>query len=319
VVKDFKIDWADAFGKRAATLADPVRTTTLFQAASISKPVTALAVMKLAQAGAVDLDADVNKTLKSWQVPDSPLLKDHPITLRKLLSHSAGLSVHGFAGYAPSEKQPSLIEILDGTKPANNLPIRPEIKPGYLMRYSGGGYCVMQQLLVDITGKSFPRFMKEEVLDPLEMNDSTYEQPLASHLVDQAAFGHRAHGVLVEGNYHVYPEMAPAGLWTTPSDLARVVIDLSKSLARGDGRLLSTATAKEMTTVQKGNFGLGVVMQGDGANRSFAHGGSNEGFRCQLIGYPADGHGLIVMTNSDTGDIVIGPIIQAIKKAYGWE
>jgi CubicO group peptidase (beta-lactamase class C family) len=318
VVENYKLDWAEGFGRRVATLDDPVRATTLFQAASISKPVSALAVLRLCEQGQVDLDADVNTRLKSWQVPDSPLLKDRPVTLRKLLSHTAGMTVHGFPGYATNDEQPTLLQILDGAKPANTAPIRVDVKPGYMFRYSGGGYCVAQQLVLDVTGKTFPEFMQEQVLRPLGMSSSTFEQPLPIGRASEAAFGHRAHNALIEGNFHVYPEMAPAGLWTTPSDLAKIVIDLSRSFAHGDGKLLSANMAGQMLTIQKGSNGLGVVVRGEGPQTSFSHGGSNEGYRCHMVGYPATGRGLVIMTNSDTGDAVIDVVSKAVAKAYGW-
>jgi CubicO group peptidase (beta-lactamase class C family) len=318
VIEDGKLDWAEGFGRRVATVDDPVRATTLFQAASISKPVSALAVLVLCEQGQVDLDADVNTRLKSWHVPDCPLLKDRPVTLRKLLSHTAGMTVHGFPGYATNEQQPTLVQILDGAKPANTAAIRVDVKPGYMFRYSGGGYCVAQQLVLDVTGKTFPEFMQLQVLRPLDMSSSSFEQPLPIGRASEAAFGHRAHNALVEGNYHVYPEMAPAGLWTTPSDLAKFVIDLSRSFAHGDGKLLSANMAAQMLTIQKGNYGLGVAVQGEGSQASFSHGGSNEGYRCQMVGYPATGRGLVIMTNSDTGGAVIDVVSKAVAKAYGW-
>ena len=231
VVENYQIAWAEGFGRRATANDDPVQPTTRFQAASISKPVTALAMLTMVQKGELDLDDDVNKRLKSWHLPENPIASGRMVTLRQLLSHTAGLSVHGFGGYAVDAPCPTLLQVLDGIPPANSTSVQIVVKPGYQFRYSGGGYCVVQQLAIDATGTPFPDFMKAQVLDPLAMEHSTYQQPLPADLVDQAAFGHRADGSLVPGNYHVYPEMAAAGLWTTPSDLAKVVIDLSKSIS----------------------------------------------------------------------------------------
>jgi CubicO group peptidase (beta-lactamase class C family) len=318
IVEGYQIAWADGFGRRAATSEDPVQATTRFQAASISKPVTALATLKLVEQGKLRLDDDVNETLKSWHVPDSPLAKDRPVTLRRLLSHTAGLTVHGFAGYSADSSCPSLLQVLDGAPPANSKAIRLDVKPGYMFRYSGGGYCVLQQLLIDATGMAFPDFMKAQVLDPLDMNQSTYQQPLPKDLVDHVAFGHREDNNVIAGNYHVYPEMAAAGLWTTPTDLAKVVIDLAKSASQDQGKVLSQKTAAEMLTVQKGLFGLGITVQGNGARLRFGHGGGNEGFRCQMVGIPATGQGLVIMTNSDTGAAMFAEVIKAAADAYAW-
>ena len=318
VVDDYRIDWVEGFGLRSEDLEDPVGTTTLFQAASISKPLTALAVLKLVEERRLDLNADIDAQLKSWHIPASPLLRDRPVTVRGLLSHSAGVTVHGFPGYPTDTARPSLVEILDGTKPANTGPIRVDIKPGYLFRYSGGGYCIVQQWVLDVTGQSFPEFMSQQVLRPLAMADSTYQQPLPNELAARAAYGHRARRKVIAGHYHVYPEMAAAGLWTTPGDLGKVVIDLSKSLARGDGRLLSQEAAKEMVTVQKGSCGLGIFVAEKAEQRSFTHDGANEGYRCQMVGFPATGRGLVIMTNSNTGGAIFDDVTQAVATAYQW-
>jgi CubicO group peptidase (beta-lactamase class C family) len=318
IVEGYAIAWADGFGRRAASSDDPVRVNTRFQAASISKPVTALAVLKLVEQGKLSLDDNVNERLTSWHIPDSPLAKDRPVTLRRLLSHTAGLTVHGFAGYSADAPCPSLLQVLDGAPPANSKPIRLDVKPGYMVRYSGGGYCVVQQLIIDTTGMSFPDFMKAQVLGPLGMDHSTYQQPLPGDLVEQAAFGHRRDRGVISGNYHIYPEMAAAGLWTTPSDLAKVVIDLAKSASQNQGQILSKKTAAEMLTVQKGEFGLGIMVQGEGARLRFGHDGANEGFRCEMLGIPATGQGLVIMTNSDNGGAMFQEVVKAAAAAYAW-
>lgn len=318
IVEGYQIAWADGFGRRAESSVDPVQASTRFQAASISKPVTALAVLKLVGQGKLCLDDDVNERLTSWHIPDSPLAKDRPVTLRRLLSHTAGLTVHGFAGYNADSPCPSLIQVLDGAPPANSKAIRLDVKPGYMFRYSGGGYCVTQQLVIDTTGMTYPDFMKSQILDPLGMDHSTYKQPLPKELVDQAAFGHRKDKSVITGNYHVYPEMAAAGLWTTPTDLAKVVIDLAKSASQDEGKILTQKTATQMLTVEKGVFGLGITVQGEGPKLRFGHGGGNEGFRCEMLGFPATGQGLVIMTNSDTGGAMFEEVVKAAAEAYAW-
>lgn len=318
VIQDYRVLWAEGFGRRVAKNDQPVLPTTLFQAASVSKPITALAVMKLAEQGRLDLGEDVNRRLKSWRLPDSPLARDRPVTLRHLLSHTAGLTVHGFPGYAAGAQVPSLVQILDGVPPVNTRPIRVDVKPGYLFRYSGGGYCVTQQLLIDVTGLPFPDLMRSQVLEPLGMTHSTYEQPLPEALLERAAFGHREHAAVVPGNYHIHPEMAAAGLWTTPGDLALAVIDVARSAARGEGKLLAHSAADEMLTIQKSRCGLGFFVEGQGRKLSFSHGGANEGYRCHLICYPATGQGLVIMTNSDQGDRMFADVIKLAAKLYAW-
>lgn len=208
----------DQSGKVAVTPA------TLFQAGSVSKPVAALGALHLVEQDKLSLDEDVNIRLKTWRVPENEFTKVEKVTLRRILSHSAGLTVHGFPGYAVDKRLPTLVQILDGSKPANTAAIRVDVIPGSRWRYSGGGYTVMQQMLIDVTGKAFPQFMKEAVLDPLNLEESTYEQPLPDRLVSKAATGYYPNGKKVDGRFHIYPEMAAAGLWTTASDLARLAI-----------------------------------------------------------------------------------------------
>jgi CubicO group peptidase (beta-lactamase class C family) len=313
-----KIVWAAGFGDTTAGSDKKVTPETLFQAASISKPIVALATLRLVERGELDLDAKVNDQLKSWKIPDNGVTEKTPIKLRHLLSHSSGLSVHGFGGYSKTAQRPTLVEVLDGKKPANSGAVRPFLRPGDRFQYSGGGYCVLQQLLIDTSGKPFPEFMQETVLKPAGMTHSTYEQPLPDALTSQAAVGHRAKLQPIAGDCHVYPEMAAAGLWTTPSDLVLAAIDVAKSFNGQGGHLLSQKMAQAMLTRENKAFGLGFTVTGEGNYLEFGHGGSNEGFRCHLLFFPATGQGMAIMTNSDTG----GPLCAEIEKIgyqiYAW-
>ncbi|MEX0675502.1 MAG: serine hydrolase domain-containing protein [Pirellulales bacterium] len=318
IVNHGNIDWAEGYGRLAATGDDMVTSETLFQAASISKPVTAAGALSLVEVGKLDLDAKVNDLLKSWKIPDNATTKEHPIKLRHLLSHTAGLTVHGFPGYAQDASRPSLLEILDGKEPANTRAIQPHLKPGYRFLYSGGGYCVLQQLLLDTTESPFPQFMQTRVLAPLGMSHSTYEQPLPQTRAGQSAKGHREKKAVILGGCNVYPEMAAAGLWTTPGDLATFAIDLSKSFTGKGGKLLSQNTVRQMLTAEKGTYGLGLAVRGEGEALAFSHGGANEGYRCLMIAYPATGQGLAIMTNSDTGGAMFNDVVKLVGELYQW-
>jgi CubicO group peptidase (beta-lactamase class C family) len=208
-------------GGRMSSAAWGASTDTLFQAQSISKPVTAMAVVRLANQGALSLDAEVNDRLTSWQLPESA-----GVTIRRILSHSAGLNVPSHPGYAPGTPVPSMVEILDGLPPANTDPIRVVSPPGSAFAYSGGGFTVVARLLEDVTGTPFPALMRELVLDPLGMTASTYEQPLSPEWETRAAIGHDAQGNPLPGRWQIQPELAAGGLWTTPSDLVRVAAEM---------------------------------------------------------------------------------------------
>jgi CubicO group peptidase (beta-lactamase class C family) len=318
VIDQTAIAWAQGYGVQQAGTSDPVTTQTRFQAASISKPVSAMAALWLVQSGKLDLDADVNHILRSWQVPENEHTRDRKATLRGVLSHTAGLTVHGFPGYAAGEEVPSVRQILDGEPPANTEPVRVEHVPGSQFQYSGGGYTVMQQLLEDITGQPFSEFMQSTVLDRLQMDHSTFEQPLPQEYAGDAATAHTGNGQPVDGKWHTYPERAAAGLWTTPSDLARYAIEILKSSTGGSNRILSVEMTREMLTPIMNNHGLGPRIQKFDDSIEFSHAGGNEGFRCFLVGYTGAQQGAVVMTNSDNGNVLMMEIIRSIAHAYGW-
>jgi CubicO group peptidase (beta-lactamase class C family) len=311
--------WTRGYG--FADLARKKRVTpeTLFQAASISKPGTALAALHLVREGKLSLDQNVNEKLRTWKIPENKFTAEQKVTLRRILSHSAGLTVHGFPGYAAREPLPTIVEILNGEKPANTSPIRVDVVPGSIWRYSGGGYVVAQLLLTDVTGTPFPQLLKDLVLRPAGMTHSTYEQPLPKNLWILAATPYRPNGKAVKGGWHTYPEMAAAGLWTTPSDLARMAIEVQKEYAGKSSRILSQAMARQMLTRQKDDWGLGFGLANSGATLRFGHGGGNEGFRCDLQAYAAgSGQGIAIMTNSDNGGELMTEYERAVAKEYDW-
>jgi CubicO group peptidase (beta-lactamase class C family) len=290
----------------------------LFQAGSVSKPVAALGALHLVEDGRLSLDDDVNQWLKQWKVPENEFTKDAKVTLRRILSHSAGLTVHGFPGYAIGRPIPTLVQILDGAEPANTAAIRVDVIPGSTTRYSGGGYTVMQQMMIDTTGKPFPELMQEAVLTPLQMAASTYEQPLPEDKAAATATGYYPNAKEVEGRWHIYPEMAAAGLWTTASDLARFAIGIQQALAGKSNPVISPSMTRQMLTAQKGNSGLGFGLGGSGKTLSFAHGGRDEGFDTFLIAYAESGQGVAIMINANDNSGAVKRMVGAVSREYHW-
>ncbi|HEX5582257.1 serine hydrolase domain-containing protein [Gaiella sp.] len=326
LVNGGEIAQTGALGFQTAPASRPVSNQTRFQACSISKPIAALAMLRLVDRGLLDLDADVNDSLTSWRLPANA--EWQPIvTLRHLVSHSAGLTTSGFPGYKRSAQLPSAVEILTGVFPANTFAVRVDTIPGVQFRYSGGGTLALQQLLEDVTRTPFPALMQELVLDPLGMTDSDYTQPPPERVHDLLASGHDEFGGPVDGGWHVYPEMATAGLWTTPTDLCRYALAVQTAFAGGRGALLSQPLAREMLTPQvtaSGGIGglnavgLGPFVTQDGVPPRFGHSGGNEGFRCHLLAYREDGIGAAVMTNSDAGGWLLQHAFAAIVEACAW-
>jgi CubicO group peptidase (beta-lactamase class C family) len=286
---------------------------TRFQAASISKTVNALAVLRLAQAGHIGLDDPVNQHLKSWKLPDNELTATTAVTVRMLLNHTGGTNVHGFGGYARDTNLPSLHEILDGQRPANTPAIRVVAPPGEAHKYSGGGTTVLQQMVIDVTGEAYAPALARMILGPLGMSESSFRQPPDAETVDQAAFGHRADGSGVPDGFKIHPEMAAAGLWTTPRDLCQALLAIMRSHAGQAGSFLDQGLAQAMLARGMGQAGMGTFVSDRGA---FYHGGSNHGFRALYAADPNRGSGVVAMSNGDNGGAVCSGLLQQAAQVY---
>ncbi|HEX2253505.1 MAG TPA: serine hydrolase domain-containing protein [Thermoanaerobaculia bacterium] len=318
VIDDGAVAWAAGYGVARAGGAVPITASTLFQAASISKAVTAAGALRLVQDGQLGLDEDVGRRLRSWRLPFADGVAPAPVTLRHLLSHSAGVTVGGFPGYRHGAPLPTPIQILDGAAPANSRAVRVDETPGGRYRYSGGGYQVVELLLAEVTGRPFASLLDELVLAPAGMERSTFAQPLPAALADAAAHGHGFDGAPVPGGWHVYPERAAAGLWSTPADLARFAVALLRAFRGEPNRLLAPATARRMLTTEMGTMGLGVGVHDAGDALHFDHAGWNRGTRTYLVAYPAAGDGIVVMANGDGGHELIAEVVRAAARVYGW-
>ena len=324
VIRNFKIVWAKAYGFADVDEKRAVTETTLFQAGSISKPVFATAAMKLVQDGRVSLDASINSVLTSWHLPDNDLTRAAPVTLRMLLSHTGGTTVHGFDGYVAGAPVPTLVQVLDGISPANSPPVRVDLAPGTRFRYSGGGTTIAQQALIDVSHKPFDRLLADTVFAPLAMTHSTYAQPLSQSLVADAAVGHDAAGAAIAGKRNVYPEMAAAGLWTTPSDLARFGIEVARAYSGQPSSVISQTTARTMLTKvaatrnPDSDIGIGFFLTRYDGVTYFGHGGTDEGFQAELRMNAQSGDGIAMMANSDQGDALMREVLPAVAAEYEW-
>jgi len=316
VINNNAIEWTKGYGVAERGKPERIDGNTIFQTASISKTLTAMAALAMVQEGGLSLDRDMNEYLSSWKIPGSQYTKNKSVTLKHLLSHTGGVSVHGFDGYEYGEDVPSLIQVLDGIHPANSPAVRVTREPGLEFSYSGGGYCIIQQVMIDITGKTFPQVMKDYVLEPLNMTSSTFRQPLPDNRMNDAATGHDE-GEILERKSCTYPEMAAAGLWCSSADLAKFAISLMKSLSGEAEEVLSQEMALTMADPVIGDYGLGIGVAGEEETFRLGHGGSNAGFQCRFQVFPESGKGIVVMTNSrDGGSRLIGEIIRGFYETY---
>jgi CubicO group peptidase (beta-lactamase class C family) len=313
VIRDKAVAWAKGYGLAEANKNVPIGVDTLFQAASMSKPIAALLALLLANSGQFDIDEDVNKYLKRYSVPVNSFTKKKKVTVRELVSHTAGVNVHGFAGYEDGQPFPTLMQVLNGEAPANSAAITVDLTPGTKHRYSGGGYCILQALIEDVTGKDFADAAKTMVLDPLGMKQSHYHLPKKATAKNYAA-GHTNAGKVIAGKRHLYPESAAAGLYTTPSEYAQFGIFYLNKGKVGDKQVLTAKWVDEILKKQAKDqgVGLGVFLVPGG----FSHNGSNAGFRCSSMFFTARGEGVIVMTNGDNGDALGQEIVNSVRVTY---
>ncbi len=322
VIRDGRIHWAKGYGVADVATGRAVDTGTVFQAASISKPVFAMVAVKLAQDNRISLDTDVNSMLKTWRVPESEHTREQKVTLRSLFSHTSGASDgFGFPGYNPDDPRPTLEQILNGEKPSNVGVVRFTRAPYLGFQYSGGGTTLAQLAVTDAMGRSTPDLARELLLGPLGMSRSSFEQPLSDALATNAAFAHNGAGRRSgPAAWHVYPEQAAAGLWTTPSDLARVAMEVQRAIRGPTGAVLTQASAREMLSAAgAGGYAVGFSIAQRGQGWYFSHGGSNWGYQCLVVAHFRKGYGVAIMTNGDAGGALIGELEARVAAAYGWD
>jgi len=318
VIKDFHLVWSKGYGLADSAEQRPVNTSTLFQAGSISKSLNGIGVLKLVQEGKLDLFTDINQYLKTWKFPYDSVSKGKKITIANLLSHTAGLTVHGFPGYAIDDTIPSLIQVLDGVPPANTKAVRSMFEPSLKFKYSGGGTTISQLIVQDVTGLPYDDYMWKNVLQPMGMMNSSYTQPPKTEKQKFLGTGYYKSGE-VKGKYHTYPEQAAAGLWTTSADIAKYVIETQLSLDGKSNKVLSHAMTKTMLTPYiDSNAGLGVFILDRGTEKYFSHNGQDEGFVAKYIGSMDGGNGAVVMANTDN-QAILEEIVNSISIVYNWK
>ncbi len=328
VIDNHRIAWAKAYGSLESSSLKAATSGTLFQAGSLSKPISAAAALTLVQKGKLALDEPLNRYLASWKIPATQGIRGSDVTLRRVLSHTAGINVHGFRGYELTEKLPTLIQVLNGSAPANSNPIQVNQTPGQALRYSGGGYVVLQQAVEDVTGQRFDKAVRDVLFRPLRMSDSSFSQT-QNMSSNRLAIGHKVAGEELRGGWHRFTEMAPAGLWTTPTDLARFVVWLMEGINE-NGSPWQQAIAHQMVEPQKdlrgkeirtpnGNrAGLGLVLEGEGPRFRISHSGTNVGYKAIMVGFPETGQGAVIMANSNTSGDLIKEVLRSVAAEYRW-
>lgn len=319
ILRDGRIDSAAGHGVRSAGQAAPVGPDTLFSVGSVSKVATAALCLKLVALGRLDLDQNVDRWLKRWRVPAGPAGDSGIITLRMLLSHTAGFNVHGFEDIAPGAPMPTLVQTLDGAAPALNKPLARIDAAGTRSRYSGGGYMIVQAVIEDALGAPLAAVASRHLFAPLGMKRSRFDAAPAADTAD-IAHAHDGDGkaVALPRGWQSFPELAPSGLWTSANDLARLVLALGASTRAPGGYLPQELAIDMMTAVSPGPFGLGPRLAGEGAAHIFHHAGANDSYKAYIEGNLASGDGLVILTNGTNGDVLGDEIRNAVSDALSW-
>jgi len=318
VIHNYKIEWAKGYGLADIHEERLVTDHTLFQAASITKSINAIGALKLVQEGKLDLNVDINQYLTSWKFPYDSSSKGKKITLKNLLNHTGGLTVSGFPGYLLNDTLPTLIQVLNGQKPSKTPAVRSEFEPGFKYQYSGGGSCISQLIIMDVTHMPYSKYMLQNVLKPLQMDESFIIQPPPADRKNDLATGYYKDGREVEGKYLVYPELGAAGLWTNPTDLCKYIIETQLSYQGKSSKVLSPEMTRLRLTPFIDYSALGVFIEKKGNSTYFLHSGGNTGFMSEYWGDLNNGNGVVVMLNSDNRTI-IQEIVNSVAFVYQWK
>lgn len=316
VIDDYDVVWAYGFGLGDATTRAPMTSNTMLQAGSIAKPLTAIAALRMVEQGRLSLDGDINRSLTSWQLPNNEFTAQEHVTLRRLLSHTSGVTPGGFEGYVPGAPTPSILQIVSGAPPANSPAAEVMATPGTTMAYSGPAYSIIQLAMLERGYRAFPDVLRDAVFTPLNMNSSTFAQPLPQEFESRAASGHTWGGGVIEGRWRIHPEMAAAGLWTTPTDLAQVAIEMARARRAESSRLLSPEMTQQMFTEQRESSALGWMLGAAGG--MFWHNGGTQGYRASMRMYSDTGDGIVILTNSDNGQDIMPALMNAVAAHWQW-
>src|SRR6202000_3322196 len=315
VVHNYKVEWAKGYGFANDNLKIPVDVHTLFQAGSISKTINSVGVLKMVQDKKIDLYGDINNYLTSWKFPYDAVSKGKKITTANLLSHTAGLSVHWYGGYEAGAPLPTIPQVLDGVKPANSDPVRPMFEPGLQYLYSGGGTTISQLIIMNVTHQPYAKYMYDNVLKPMGMTESTFEQPPVNVKPQTLAVAHNE-GIAVKGLHHVYPEQGAAGLWTNATDLCKYIIETQRAFQGKSAKVLNEATTQLRLTPYLDKSGaLGCFILDLDGTKYFFHNGSDEGFGAIYYGSMEGGNGVVVMENSEHNELLY-EVVNTIANAY---
>lgn len=312
-----EISWVKTFG--FSNLQDSVKVTpkTVFNGASLSKPITAVAALRLVEQEVLDLNEEVNNKLKGWKVPENSFTETEKVTLKRLLGHSAGFGRYVQSAVLPNQALPTITQMLAGEKPSVDPPVQVVYVPGQKQVYSNPGYSVVEKLMEDATGQNFEVVLDELIFGPANMKQSTFEQPVPDEFKKLIATGYSSD--LTAYPYKLFPYKAAGGIWTTPTDLAKFLIALFKDHYSETNIILSKKMTDSVFAKTSARLGFAKIYDDTGEGVLIEHWGSNTGFTSYMVASVAKKQGLIIMTNSDNGIRLMSYIARSVALAYDWE
>ncbi len=317
VIHNGKLDWSQAWGKLQEDGGN-ADCDSLFQAGSLAKPVTLMAALRMKASGLVDFDQDIETYFSSYRLPEGQQSKSNPITLRNLLSHSAGIVRGGYAGYANNEAMPTDEQIVRGEAPSNSRKVEVVNKPGESLAYSGGGYTLIEIALQDELNRPFELIMRDWLLAPIGMKQADFTVPLPLSKHSHTARGHEIDGSVIAGGWNNYPEQAAAGLWATATDLAMFLLELHKGY-HGKSDVFTQASIEDILSTPIANHAYGFRLINDGNGQVFmTHYGGTVGYRAGITLNLRTGNGAVFLANSDNGSNLGEEFFSAVARAYEW-
>ena len=316
VIRNGTLDWSAAWG-RLQTDGARAGCDSLFQAGSLAKPATVLAALRMQQQGIVDFDADIEATLSSWHLPAGRQTHAHPVTLRNLFTHTAGITPGGYEGYVQGQPIPTDPQTVAGEAPSNSRKAEVLEAPGTSLNYSGGGYTVAEIALQDRLHEPFEQIMRSWLTVPIGMKQADFTQPLPAASHGYTVRGHQADGSVVPGGWHNHPEQAAAGLWATASDLATLLIELRKGW-QGRSEVFTQDSIRELLANPIDGHGYGFRLIGEGDRVFLTHYGGTVGYRAGMTMNLETGDGAVYLTNSDNGSDLGLEFLAAVSGVYDW-
>lgn len=318
VINEGKIEWADMYQNANFPEEQELDCASIFQAASLSKPVTFLAALRMHSAGEIDLDKNIQNYLKDFEMPQGKQTAENPITFRNIFSHTSGITSGGYEGYAKDLALPSDLDVLKGSEGVNSPAIQVITPPNETLAYSGGAYTVSELALQDIFNEEFPEIMKKWILEPAGMEHSDFTQPLPESKSNQVAKGYTQSGEVLDGGWRNYPEQAAAGLWSNAVDMSKFLIEIYNAY-NGKSSLFSQSDIKSMMSHERDGRAYGFIVNRSGDDIAITHYGGNAGYRTGMTISLTNGNGLVYLMNSDNGGALGNELLLSTSQVYNWQ